>query len=84
MLCRVAREAQRAFVSTISFVLPTLHGEFTTFGLACVVRRGTKSHSGSEGKAMRYSIWGSVLSPFSIKVRAMCDFKRVDYEWLPR
>jgi glutathione S-transferase len=33
--------------------------------------------------ALRYTIWGSVLSPFSLKVRAMCDFARVDYTWLP-
>lgn len=32
---------------------------------------------------MKYTIWGSVLSPYSLKVRAMCDFARVDYAWLP-
>jgi hypothetical protein len=32
---------------------------------------------------LKYTIWGSVLSPFSLKVRAMCDFARVDYQWLP-
>lgn len=32
---------------------------------------------------MKYKIWGSVLSPFSLKVRAMCDFSRVEYQWLP-
>jgi hypothetical protein len=32
---------------------------------------------------VKYTIWGSVLSPFSLKVRAMCDFAHVDYDWLP-
>jgi glutathione S-transferase len=32
---------------------------------------------------LKYTIWGSVLSPFSLKVRAMCDFAQVDYQWLP-
>lgn len=32
---------------------------------------------------MKYTIWGSVLSPYSLKVRAMCDSARVDYAWLP-
>jgi glutathione S-transferase len=31
----------------------------------------------------RYAIWGSELSPFSLKLRALCDYARIDYEWLP-
>jgi len=45
-----------------------------------------KSHGSvhaTRGGALKYTIWGSVLSPFSLKVRAMCDFAQVDYQWLP-
>jgi glutathione S-transferase len=45
-----------------------------------------KSHGtvhATSGGALKYTIWGSVLSPFSLKVRAMCDFAHVDYQWLP-
>jgi glutathione S-transferase len=34
-------------------------------------------------RTLKYTVWGSVLSPFSLKVRAMCDFAQVDYDWLP-
>jgi glutathione S-transferase len=28
-------------------------------------------------------IWGSELSPFALKLRALCDFAGIDYAWLP-
>lgn len=31
----------------------------------------------------RYCIWGSELSPFSLKLRALCDFAELPYAWLP-
>ena len=32
---------------------------------------------------MKYTVWGSELSPFSLKVRALLDFACVDYDWAP-
>ncbi len=31
----------------------------------------------------RYCIWGSELSPFSLKLRALCDYAELPYTWLP-
>lgn len=31
----------------------------------------------------RYCIWGSELSPFSLKLRALCDYAALPYTWLP-
>jgi glutathione S-transferase len=32
---------------------------------------------------VRYCIWGSELSPFSLKLRALFDFAELSYAWLP-
>ena len=31
-----------------------------------------------------HAIWGSELSPFALKLRALCDFAGIRYAWLPR
>lgn len=31
-----------------------------------------------------HAIWGSELSPFALKLRALCDFAGIQYAWLPR
>jgi glutathione S-transferase len=31
-----------------------------------------------------YAIWGSELSPFALKLRALCDFAGIQYAWLPQ
>lgn len=31
----------------------------------------------------RCAIWGSELSPFALKLRALCDYAEVPYRWLP-
>jgi len=31
-----------------------------------------------------YAIWGSELSPFALKLRALCDYSGIRYAWLPR
>lgn len=31
----------------------------------------------------RYCIWGSELSPFSLKLRALCEYAALPYAWLP-
>ncbi len=33
--------------------------------------------------ATHYTIWGSELSPFSLKVKALCEFARVPFDWAP-
>ena len=30
-----------------------------------------------------HAIWGSELSPFALKLRAICDFAGIEYAWLP-
>jgi hypothetical protein len=30
-----------------------------------------------------HAIWGSELSPFALKLRALCDFAEIQYAWLP-
>ncbi|HVM98103.1 MAG TPA: glutathione S-transferase N-terminal domain-containing protein, partial [Candidatus Acidoferrales bacterium] len=30
-----------------------------------------------------FVIWGSELSPFALKLRALCDYARLPYRWLP-
>ncbi len=30
-----------------------------------------------------HAIWGSELSPFALKLRALCDFAGIEYAWLP-
>jgi len=34
-------------------------------------------------RSVRYDLWGSELSPFSLKARAMLDHAAVEYRWLP-
>jgi len=31
----------------------------------------------------RHAIWGSELSPFALKLRALCDYAELPYRWLP-
>lgn len=31
----------------------------------------------------RHAIWGSELSPFALKLRALCDYAALPYRWLP-
>ena len=30
-----------------------------------------------------HAIWGSELSPFALKLRALCEFAGIEYAWLP-
>ena len=33
---------------------------------------------------MTYRIYGSELSPYSVKVRSFFSYKKLDHEWIPR
>ena len=37
----------------------------------------------SGGGARSWTLWGSVLSPFALKVDALCDFSGLPHRWLP-
>lgn len=39
--------------------------------------------SESDRAATTYAIWGSELSPFALKLRAILDFEGIPYAWLP-
>ncbi len=44
--------------------------------------RGAEPKGGPPGSP-EHAIWGSELSPFALKLRALCDFAALRYAWLP-
>lgn len=50
---------------------------------ARALARRTAMQRTSSTPPTRYTIWGSELSPFSLKVRALCEFARVPFDWAP-
>jgi glutathione S-transferase len=43
----------------------------------------SSSKSASQASDPRYAIWGSELSPFALKLRALFEYAAIPYRWLP-